>query len=146
MGNCAVLSEALALGGRVIFDPPEKPRLLVPKGMGAKVQADSPSVREVLRRAAIFRVQAEQFLREGRELPLLVLPEYQRTQEGCLSCGETIGPNGYRCPVCVMAITLASIVPSGSRCSTSNRRSAPYRTGFRRCRRYRPRGACRETE
>jgi hypothetical protein len=106
MADCATLSEALALGGKVVFDPPDKPRLLVPKGMGAKVQADAPTIREVLRRAAIFRAQAERFLREGRAFPLLVLSEHARA-EGCLSCGEALGPNRYRCAVCALAVTLA---------------------------------------
>ena len=108
MGPCAVLSEALALGGKVVFDPPEKPRLLVPKGMGAKVQADAPAIREVLRRASIFRAQAERFLHGGRVLPLLAVPEHPGHERGqCLSCGEPIGRDHYRCPVCVLAVTLA---------------------------------------
>lgn len=108
MGTCAVLSEALALGGKVVFDPPDKPRLLVPKGWGARVEAEAPTVKEVLRRASIFRAQAERFLRGGGALPLLALPEYLGYERGrCLSCGEPTDGGHYRCPVCVLAVALA---------------------------------------
>jgi hypothetical protein len=108
MAGCAALSEALALGGKVVFDPRDLPRLLVQKGWRARVQAEAPAIKEVLRRASIFRAQAERFLRGGCVLPLLALPEdhgYERGQ--CLSCGESVDRERYRCPVCVLAVKLA---------------------------------------
>jgi hypothetical protein len=105
MGTCAVLSEALALGGKVIFAPPDPPRLLVPKGMGAKVQADAPAVREVLRRAAIFHQQAERFIRRGGVLPVLALPDCPAGP--CASCGSDLDGNRYRCSICVTAVNVA---------------------------------------
>jgi hypothetical protein len=56
----------------VVFEPPDHPRLLVPKGMAAKLREDVKTVREVLRRAVLFRDQVQ---RPG-PLPLLVLPGY----------------------------------------------------------------------
>ncbi len=100
--GCALLEEALAKGGRVIFEPPGHPRLLVPLGMGAKLREDVKTVREVLRRAVLFREQAQ---RPG-PLPLLVLPGY-RGQGGCLSCGTGIDLGYFRCAICALAVALA---------------------------------------
>ena len=103
MSGCAVLEEALARGARVIFDdPPRRPRLLVPKRMAARVQQDLPVVREVLRRAVLFRDQ----VRTSGPQPLLVVPGHEGS-EGCLSCGAALGRDHFRCPLCVLAVMLA---------------------------------------
>ena len=87
MSGVLALSEALARGGRVVWDAP-KPRLLVPPSLRPKVEADREAVREILRRAALFRDQAAAFIRDGRPLPTLAFPEYDgRTRGGCISCG-----------------------------------------------------------
>lgn len=106
MNSCAVLEDALAKGGKVVWDPPARPRLFVPKGMGAKIQKDLATVREVLRRATIFREQAAAFIREGQALPILALPE-QGGGQGCLSCGGPVERGHFRCEVCTLAVVLA---------------------------------------
>ena len=100
--GCAILEEALAKGGRVIFEPPDHPRLLVPRGMAAKLQDDLDTIREVLRRAILFREQAQ----TTSTLPLLVLPGHQGG-EGCLSCGTPVERGHFRCEVCTLAVVLA---------------------------------------
>ena len=102
MSGCTVLEDALAKGGKVVWDPPTRPRLFVPKGMRGKLQQDIETIREVLRRAVLFREQAQ---RPG-PLPLLVLPGYQG-EGGCLSCGTGIDLGYFRCAICALAVALA---------------------------------------
>lgn len=40
MVDVGALAEALAAGGRILWDPPERPRLLVPKDLRPRVEAD----------------------------------------------------------------------------------------------------------
>jgi len=61
---------------------------------------------EVTRRVAVFRNQAEVFIREGRALPILTLSEHQG-RKGCISCGSSVDGGGYRCAVCALAVKLA---------------------------------------
>ena len=105
MNGCAVLEDALAKGGKVVWDPPARPRLFVPKGMGAKIQEDLATVREVLRRATIFREQAAAFIREGGAIPFLALPEHGQG-DGCFSCGALVERGRFRCAICALAVTL----------------------------------------
>lgn len=58
--------------------------------------------REVLRRAAIFRAQAQ----TASAKPFLVLPKRTGPPDGCMSCGVPI-PTGFRCRVCRLAVYLA---------------------------------------
>ena len=102
MGPVARLAEALAHGGRVLWDPPERPRLQLPKGVRERLETDRDMVREVLRRAVLFREQA---LTPG-PWPLLVLPGNTR-EDGCLSCGAETEPGHFRCELCSLAVTLA---------------------------------------
>ncbi len=60
---------------------------------------------EVTRRVAVFRNQAEVFIREGRALPILTLSEHQG-REGCISCGNTVEGGCFRCSVCTLAVKL----------------------------------------
>lgn len=106
MGSCAVLTEALARGGKVVWDPPDRPRLLAPRSLHEAIKADRATVKEILRRAAIFRDQAERFIRQGRLLPVLALPDHQGV-DGCWSCGATVPPGHFRCEVCSLAVALA---------------------------------------
>ncbi|MGH7407870.1 MAG: hypothetical protein ACREKF_07685 [Candidatus Methylomirabilales bacterium] len=103
MSGVAALQEALARGGRVIWDPPARPRLLVPAGERDRVLADRETVREVLRRAALFRQQ----VRTPGPLPILALPEAPLNGPGCLSCGGTVERRRFRCAVCALAVDLA---------------------------------------
>lgn len=105
MTGVAALAEVLARGGRVVWDAP-RPRLLMPPDLRERVLADRETVRELLRRAVIFRGQAERFIRDGRPLPVLALPEH-RGDRGCISCGAPAGPGPFRCAVCALAVGLA---------------------------------------
>lgn len=100
------LSEALARGGKVIWDAPGRPRVMVPKPLRERLEAGRDTIREVLRRAAIFREQAAVFIRHGGMLPILALPEHQGF-DGCWSCGTQVEAGHYRCPMCAIAVTLA---------------------------------------
>ena len=104
MNGCELLEEALRKGGKVEWTPPGKPQLFVPKGMGVLFQQDIETVREVLRRAALFREQAQ----TPGPVPLLVLPGYQGdTDDRCVSCGVRVDSTGFRCALCRLAVTLA---------------------------------------
>lgn len=104
MSGCAILEAVLIQGGRVDFTAPA-PRLFAPKALVAEVAAHGPEVREVLRRAAIFRAEVGRFIRDGGVPPLLTLPDHP--QGPCVSCGADLDGNRYRCPVCVLAVNLA---------------------------------------
>lgn len=106
MTAVAVLAEALARGGKVVWEPPDKPRLLAPPSLHEAIKADREAVREILRRAAIFREQAARFIREGKALPILALPDH-RAYDGCWSCGVTVEAGHFRCDVCSLAVNLA---------------------------------------
>ena len=101
MTSVAALAEALDRGGRVVWDR-EPPRLLVPSALRLKVEADRATVREVLRRAAIFREQ----VRTPGPCPILALPDCP-DGDGCLSCDATIDPGHFRCELCALAVRLA---------------------------------------
>jgi hypothetical protein len=106
MTAVAILSEALARGGRLLWDPPQKPRLLIPTALRAQLDPERETVREVIRRATIFRQQALAFIQPGQALPILALPE-RPEGEGCLSCGIPIDAGHYRCDMCALAVNLA---------------------------------------
>jgi hypothetical protein len=106
MTAVAVLQDALTRGGRVVWEPPDKPRLLAPPNLHEAIKADRETVKEVLRRAAIFRQQAIRFLRHGGLFPILALPD-RPEGDGCTSCGITLNGRRYRCEVCALAVALA---------------------------------------
>jgi len=106
MTAVAVLTEALARGGKVVWEPPDKPRLLAPPSLHQAIKADRDTVKEILRRAAIFRDQAQQFILEGRALPILAFLD-RVEGDGCWSCGVPVEPQHYRCEVCALAVALA---------------------------------------
>ena len=106
MTGVAVLTEAMTRGGKVVWDPPDKPRLLAPPSLHQALKADRETVKEVLRRAAIFREQATRFVREGRALPILALQD-RPEGDGCASCGTPLNGRRYRCEVCALAVALA---------------------------------------
>ena len=106
MGAVTLLAEVLAHGGKVLWDPPERPKLILPKGVREKLEADREAVREILRRATVFREQAAGFIRHGGTLPILALPEHQGF-DGCLSCGTPVERGHFRCEVCTLAVVLA---------------------------------------
>lgn len=101
-----LLAEALAHEGKVLWAPPERPKLILPKGTRERLEPDRVTIREVLRRATIFREQSERFIRDGKALPLLALPEHQ-AGTGCFSCGVPVKAGHFRCELCALAVTLA---------------------------------------
>lgn len=101
MTAVAVLTEALARGGKVLWDPPDKPRLLAPPSLHEAIRADRATVKEILRRAAIFREQA----RTPGPWPYLMLPGVEG--DGCISCGLPLRGRRYRCEVCELAVKVA---------------------------------------
>lgn len=101
MTAVAVLTEALARGGKVVWDSPDGPRLLAPPSLHPAIKADRENVKEILRRAAIFREQAG----TSGPWPYLTLPGVEG--DGCISCGVPLGPRCYRCPLCELAVKLA---------------------------------------
>ena len=108
MSGATALAEALARGGRVVWDPPAPPRLLVPRELRPRVEADRATVRAVMERAAVFREQAQRFIREGRGFPFLHLAEAKLRHGSCLSCGAPIDEaRHFRCPLCVVAVRIA---------------------------------------
>ncbi len=77
-----------------------------PSALAPQVKTNLEATPEVLRRSAMFLEQAERFLREGRALPLLILPE-RHGDTGCLSCGAPLKGRQWRCPICTLAVRLA---------------------------------------
>jgi hypothetical protein len=105
MTTVAILTEALARGGKVVWDPPGKPRLLAPRSLHDAIKADRETVKEILRRGAILRAQAERFIRHGGPLPILALPD--APPGPCISCGGDLAGGWYRCPMCALAVRVA---------------------------------------
>ncbi len=105
MEALTLLADALSNGGRVEWEP--ETRLLLPRGVRQRLEPDRETIREVLRRAKVFREQAQEFIRQGRLLPVLALPGAPETPGGCLSCGGTLYEGQYRCPMCALAVKLA---------------------------------------
>lgn len=99
-------TEALTRGGKVVWEPPDEPQLLAPPSLHQAIKADRETVKEILRRAAIFREQAERFIRQGKPLLALALPE-RPEGNGCWSCGAPLRDRRYRCESCELAVTLA---------------------------------------
>jgi len=106
MGTLTLLAETLTHGGKVLWDPPERPKLILPKGVRERLEPDREDIKEVLRRAAIFREQALTFIQEGRALPVLTLPG-QDGDAGCWSCGAPVETGHFRCEPCALAVKLA---------------------------------------
>ena len=102
MTAVAVLTEALARGGKVMWDSPDKPRLLAPPSLHEAIKADRATVKEILRRAAILRAEAT----TCGPCPILALPEHPGAG-GCLSCGDPVEPGHFRCSLCNLAVNLA---------------------------------------
>ncbi len=108
MTGAMAIAEALDRGGRVEWSPAERPRLLVPRSLRPKVEANRETVREVLRRAVIFREQAEGFMREGQCFPPFYLPYHPGDGPGlCTACGAPLSPGRWcRCEVCDLAVRI----------------------------------------
>ena len=105
MTTCEVLEEALKKGGKAVWRP--RPALLVPKGMGEMLRGDLETVREVMRRAAVFCQQAIPFLKGAGADPLFILVLDQEPGGGCVSCHAPVTPGRFRCALCALAVTIA---------------------------------------
>jgi hypothetical protein len=96
------LVEALQRGGRAVWDPPDRPRLVeVPPDLRDALLADRDGLREVLSRAAAFRRQ----LMERSVAPVLTLPGRALGETGCISCGADT--SAIRCRLCSLACWIA---------------------------------------
>lgn|SRR5574341_172032 len=102
MTGVAVLTKALARGAYVVFDPPDKPKLIAPPSLHDAIKADRGTVKEILRRAAILHRQAQ----TPGPLPVLALPEHPGA-DGCISCGDPVDAEQFRCPLCSLAVKIA---------------------------------------
>jgi hypothetical protein len=108
-----VLVEAVRSGVRLVWDPP---RYRGPAIALAKVKQSPDAARQVLRRAAAFRTQLEAWRGSSRiGVPVLVLPEAPVPTIGqCISCGEPIAAQAWRCAVCLLAVELVlGLTPVG---------------------------------
>jgi hypothetical protein len=103
MTGVSILREAIKQGAHVVFDPSGTARLFAPPDLHERIKSDREAVKEVLRRAALFREQA----RTPGPVPYLMLPDRLKG-DGCLSCGATV-PRGHvlRCPACALAVRIA---------------------------------------
>jgi hypothetical protein len=99
-----VLMEALQRGGRAVWEPPDRPRLVeVPSDLRAALLAEREALREVLSRAAAFRASLAG--RDLRPIPVLVLPDRPASSDGCISCGTETST--IRCRLCSLACWIA---------------------------------------
>jgi hypothetical protein len=103
MGRIAVDHLAKALShGQVVWDDPDRPRVLVPPMWHDALSDAAEEVREVLRRAALFRRQAN----SPGAVPILALPDAPLLDGACISCGGAKdGP--HRCLLCRVAAWVA---------------------------------------
>ena len=102
-----LLMDALARGAKVEWGPEGRPQLLVPQGMTQALARVKALIREVLRRATIFRAQ----ISDSVVAPFMHLPEAEGLEPGkeeCLSCAGSL-PEGcrQRCPTCQAASWIA---------------------------------------
>ncbi len=106
MGLEEVLGIALREGGIIDWSTPGRPILKgVHPELAAHLREHREVLREILRRAAVFREQVLLFLRGGGTVPLLALSECP--EGGCISCGGALEGNAYRCRPCIVAVEIA---------------------------------------
>ena len=104
MAGVLTLSRALIAGGTVLWEPPDRPRLRVLPIHAEALRSDARDIREILRRAVVFRAQIASW--QGSVIPLLFLPEAPAPRSGaCISCGAN--SSQWRCLCCLVAIFIA---------------------------------------
>ena len=110
MTALVTLARALVDGGAVVWPSTDRPRIRV-ASRWATVLREQPEparaeLREMLRRASIFRLQIAA-TKGTPVIPLLTLPDVPEIRSGaCISCGDSI-PSGWRCGACRMAVSIA---------------------------------------
>ena len=109
----SALMEALCLGGRVVWEPEDRPTLRVPPEFSPTIRKNAEEVREILRRAVVFKEQAG----VPGPVPFLYLPQAKETGPGCcFSCGESVPKDRIRCDLCQAAAWIAlDMIPSDAR-------------------------------
>ena len=126
-----ILARVLEAGGTWMSDS-QRPRIRYPRNLRAMVEANRAVLRhlveglsiappEISRRAADFRGQVSAWVSSGRAgVPLLVLPDAPVPRLGrCVSCGEPISKDQWRCRPCLLAVYLALDTGGTSRPSSS---------------------------
>jgi hypothetical protein len=109
VAGVVTLAHALAEGGRVVWEPADKPRLRVAERWAEGLHREADEVREVLRRAAMFRHQLGTSA-GGPIIPYLALPDAPAPRLGaCISCGGS-APR-WRCLLCLAAVYIALDLP-----------------------------------
>jgi hypothetical protein len=99
----SVVLEATPDGGLKV-----KPLSKVPDELRAKIRELKPDILEVLRRAALFRGQVDEWAANGRVgVPVLALPGHGADSNGaCKSCGAP-SPRWIWCDICAAATRMA---------------------------------------
>ena len=101
------LVRALGAGGRVIWEPADRPKLRLPQGWGARVDQDIAGARAVMERAVVFHRQLD-VTHRSPVIPFLTLPGIEAKPGQCISCGEELARAGnWRCIPCLTAVLIA---------------------------------------
>jgi len=101
----AILTDALSKGAEIVWEPADRPRLKVPRGMAILFQGEEETTREVLRRAAMFR---EYLNKPGYSL-FFKIPGAKIREGFCSTCGAgpPLGRDAGRCQICNTAASIA---------------------------------------
>src|SRR5437870_5814491 len=105
----ATFVRALAAGGVVKLETTPPSVRMAPQWLDLlreRPEQEGAELREVLRRAAVFRGQLE-LSGDGPIIPYLILPDVPPPRLGaCISCGIAL-QGSWRCPVCLLAVYIA---------------------------------------
>jgi len=109
MTALTAFAQALADGGEVQLGARPPSVRMAPKWLELlreRPEHERAELREVLRRAAVFRRQLE-MSGDTPIIPYLILPDIPSPRLGaCISCGVAV-LGRWRCPVCLMAVYIA---------------------------------------
>jgi hypothetical protein len=105
----ATFARALADGAVVQLETTPPSVRMTPKWLNLlreQPERERAQLREVLKRAALFRQQLE-LAGDGPIIPYMILPDIPSPRLGaCISCGVAV-QGSWRCPVCLMAVYIA---------------------------------------
>lgn len=109
MTMLGTFARGLADGGMVQLDTTPPSIRMAPRWLDAlrdRPEHERAELREVLRRAVLFRRQLE-VSASGPIIPYLILPDAPSSSRGaCISCGAA-AQGSWRCPACLMAVYIA---------------------------------------